>query len=198
MTAARTRLSKSSQAESQKGYFQLHISSGCFHQKKAQRTEKPGTREYSHDTTNINATLPGREFCRLDILLIAFVAAMGPPPAAGPSRVPARRPATSQPTASTPRPKVAKSIPTQPTAPAQVTRGTATARSAPLTASTIPRTSQDTLPAIGDTKPVLDQGEEEWAELMRGSYGAKKGADWYAKGVKSVQVSAGDNGRNLL
>lgn len=34
----------------------------------------------------------------------------------------------------------------------------------------------------------LQEGEEEWAELMKRSHG-EKGADWYAKGVKTVEVS---------
>ncbi len=34
----------------------------------------------------------------------------------------------------------------------------------------------------------LQEGEEEWAELMRKSHGPK-GADWYAKGMKTVEVS---------
>lgn len=39
-------------------------------------------------------------------------------------------------------------------------------------------------------KPVINHGEEEWAELMRGQYGDKGlKSDWYSKGIKSVEVS---------
>jgi len=37
-------------------------------------------------------------------------------------------------------------------------------------------------------KPLINQGEEEWAELMRANMNSKNG-DWYAKGVQLVQVS---------
>ncbi|WWC88953.1 uncharacterized protein L201_003868 [Kwoniella dendrophila CBS 6074] len=38
-----------------------------------------------------------------------------------------------------------------------------------------------------DKKPDINKGEEEWAELMRQTYGSQKSADWYSKGVKSVE-----------
>ncbi|WVQ99768.1 hypothetical protein IAU59_006910 [Kwoniella sp. CBS 9459] len=40
-----------------------------------------------------------------------------------------------------------------------------------------------------DRKPEINAGEEEWTELMRQTYGGEKdkGADWYAKGVKTVE-----------
>lgn len=41
---------------------------------------------------------------------------------------------------------------------------------------------------IKPTLPERNHGEEEWAELIKGSMGGGK-EDWYAKGVKSVEVS---------
>lgn len=43
-------------------------------------------------------------------------------------------------------------------------------------------------PAMTKAQSNLQEGEEEWAELMRKSHG-QKGADWYAKGMKTVEVS---------
>jgi hypothetical protein len=38
-----------------------------------------------------------------------------------------------------------------------------------------------------DMKPVINQGDEDWAELMRNTH-SKKPNDWYDKGVKTVEV----------
>ena len=46
--------------------------------------------------------------------------------------------------------------------------------------------------APSDTKPQINKGEEEWAELIRGGVTAPKNADWFAKGVKSVEVCLED------
>jgi hypothetical protein len=43
-------------------------------------------------------------------------------------------------------------------------------------------------PVRGKAAPNLQEGEEQWAELMRRDHG-NKGADWYARGVKTVEVS---------
>jgi hypothetical protein len=40
-----------------------------------------------------------------------------------------------------------------------------------------------------DVKPTVNVGEEEWARLMKETYGGKQSAEWYAKGAKSVEVS---------
>jgi hypothetical protein len=40
-----------------------------------------------------------------------------------------------------------------------------------------------------DVKPSVNVGEEEWARLMKETYGGKQSAEWYAKGAKSVEVS---------
>jgi hypothetical protein len=42
-----------------------------------------------------------------------------------------------------------------------------------------------------DTKPAINHGEEEWADLMRKTYGRGEARDagWYAKGIKTVEVS---------
>jgi hypothetical protein len=40
-----------------------------------------------------------------------------------------------------------------------------------------------------DVKPQINVGEEEWARLMKETYGGKQSAEWYAKGAKSVEVS---------
>lgn len=122
---------------------------------------------------------------------------MSPSAAAGPSSL--KRVSSSQPSSSSAKPKTARPQPSAPreskpalsqvTSPAQARQSKAPGRSTALNVASVPPPVQDTRPPAADTKPVLDQGEEEWAELMRGSYGGKKGADWYAKGVKSVQVS---------
>jgi len=39
-----------------------------------------------------------------------------------------------------------------------------------------------------DVKPTVNVGEEEWARLMKETYGGKQSAEWYAKGAKSVEV----------
>lgn len=39
-----------------------------------------------------------------------------------------------------------------------------------------------------DVKPPINVGEEEWASLMKETYGGKQSAEWYAKGAKSVEV----------
>jgi hypothetical protein len=41
-----------------------------------------------------------------------------------------------------------------------------------------------------DVKPQVNVGEEEWARLMKETYGGKQSAEWYAKGAKSVEVSS--------
>jgi hypothetical protein len=43
-----------------------------------------------------------------------------------------------------------------------------------------------------DIKPTVNVGEEEWARLMKETYGGKQSAEWYAKGAKSVEVSRRD------
>jgi hypothetical protein len=57
-------------------------------------------------------------------------------------------------------------------------------------ATTVPAA---TFPGLRKAKPQpnLEQGEEEWAELMKKNHDVK-GADWYAKGVKSVEVGRGN------
>jgi len=46
-----------------------------------------------------------------------------------------------------------------------------------------------------DVKPQVNVGEEEWARLMKETYGGKQSAEWYAKGAKSVEVSRVRSGR---
>jgi hypothetical protein len=48
----------------------------------------------------------------------------------------------------------------------------------------VPAPMQDTR----DVKPTIDEGQEEWADMMRGNMNAKKGDDWLEKGKKAVQV----------
>ena len=111
--------------------------------------------------------------------------AMEPTPIAGPSKAPKRTaPPQSSSNPST-RLKTSKPV-TSPnlTIPAEVVKG----RSATLTTSSIPPPVRDTRSAQYDAKPILDEREEEWAEVMRRSHSGKKGADWYSKGVKTVQV----------
>ena len=50
----------------------------------------------------------------------------------------------------------------------------------------------------GDVKPDV-QGEKDWADLMRKAYAGKEKIDenWYAKGIKTVEVSECEAGSFL-
>lgn len=88
------------------------------------------------------------------------------------------------------KPAVRKAAPTASAAPkAKVARAGATIPAQAMPKRTAKSGTAKTAgvpPPVQDTKPQVNAGEEEWAELMRGGKG--KGTDWYAKGVKSVQV----------
>ncbi|WWD16953.1 hypothetical protein CI109_101385 [Kwoniella shandongensis] len=100
-----------------------------------------------------------------------------------PARAPVKRTAASSsaagPSTSAPRAKIPRAGPSQPDIKPRI-GGTATTKGkAPLRPAI-------TVPAI-DRKPEINQGEEEWQDLMKRTYGGQKGADWYAKGVKTVE-----------
>lgn len=70
----------------------------------------------------------------------------------------------------------------------------ATAKRPATTSSTVAKGKAPARPSAStqaDVKPKLEdtRGEEEWADLMKQQYGDKKGADWYSKGMKTVEVS---------
>ena len=85
---------------------------------------------------------------------------MASTPAAGPSRAPVKRGATAT---NAPKPKLPRAAAAGPSARDRVTR------------------------PVAEIKPQIDVGEAEWAELMRNGTG-NKNPDWYARGVKTVQV----------
>lgn len=71
---------------------------------------------------------------------------------------------------------------------------TATAKRPATTSSTVAKGKAPARPSAStqvDVKPKIEdtRGEEEWADLMKQQYGDKKGADWYSKGVKTVEAS---------
>lgn len=104
-----------------------------------------------------------------------------PPPASGPSR-PAKRAAapaagpSSRPAAKATRPghAPAKPQPQRPASAAAARKGKAPLRG-PAAAAALAASN-------------LQEGEEEWAKLMKKTHNDAKGADWYARGVKTVEV----------
>ncbi|WVQ67463.1 uncharacterized protein L199_005663 [Kwoniella botswanensis] len=103
-----------------------------------------------------------------------------PPARAPPKRATAAAAGSSSSSAPAPRTRTAKAGPSG-GADVKPRIGTSSAAKgkAPLRPSNTVSTT--------DKKPEINKGEEEWAELMRQTYGSQKGADWYAKGVKSVE-----------
>ncbi|BEJ10664.1 hypothetical protein CspHIS471_0100860 [Cutaneotrichosporon sp. HIS471] len=103
---------------------------------------------------------------------------MAPTPAAsGPSR-PVKRPApgaAGRPAAK-PRPSITP-------APASGSKAASTAPGAGVRKGKMPVRGPK---AQAQAQSNLQEGEEEWAELMRKTHGPK-GADWYAKGMKTVE-----------
>jgi hypothetical protein len=113
-----------------------------------------------------------------------------PKPKAPVRRVAAPSTSTAGPSTTTVKPR-ARAGPSQPTAARP--RATIPADAVPArTKGSNPTRTTGSVPAVvqntRDEKPVLNEGEEEWAEMMRKNMGMKSG-DWYTKGVKSVQVS---------
>ncbi|WRT68129.1 uncharacterized protein IL334_005104 [Kwoniella shivajii] len=104
-----------------------------------------------------------------------------PPTRAAPKRAAtSAAPAASSSSTAAPKTRAPRAGPSSGDVKPRVGPSSSTARGkAPVRPST-------TVPAL-DKKPEINKGEEEWAELMRQTYGGQKGADWYAKGVKSVE-----------
>ncbi|OWZ76372.1 DNA-directed RNA polymerase III subunit RPC2 [Cryptococcus neoformans Bt85] len=69
---------------------------------------------------------------------------------------------------------------------------TTTAKRPATTSSSVAKGKAPARPSAStqvDVKPRIEEtrGEEEWADLMKQQYGDKRGADWYSKGVKTVE-----------
>lgn len=108
---------------------------------------------------------------------------MAPPPASGPSR-PKRTAAAAPASAARLPAKTGRPAPTARPASASAAAAAAAARKGKAPARP---TAADI--AAAKAASNLQEGEEEWAALMKKNHNEPKGADWYAKGVKSVQVS---------
>lgn len=109
---------------------------------------------------------------------------MALPPASGPSR-PKRTAAAAPASAARPPAKAGRPAPT-----ARPTSASAAAAAAAARKGKAPARPSAADVAAAKAASNLQEGEEEWAALMKKNHDEPKGADWYAKGVKSVQVSS--------